>query len=88
MKKVIRLTESDLHRIIKESVRRILRENAWAKYPAEDQANAELDSNMNINTSGEWADAYKRNDPMVKNIGGSTLRDMMNGTLGNNIQPS
>ena len=88
MKQVIRLTESDLHRIIKESVRRILRENAWAKYPAEDQANAELDSNMNINTSGEWADAYKRNDPMVKKIGGSTLRDMMNGTLGNNIQPS
>ena len=68
MKKIIRLTESDLHRIIKESVRRILREGAWDKYPAEDQANAELDSNMNINTSGEWADAYKRDDPMVKNI--------------------
>lgn len=88
MKQVIRLTESDLHRIIKESVRRILRENAWSKYPAEDQANAELDSNMNINTSGEWADAYKRNDPMVKNIDGTTLRHMMSGTLGNNIQPS
>ena len=28
MKKTIRLTESDLHRVIKESVKRILRENA------------------------------------------------------------
>ena len=29
MKKVIRLTEGDLHRIIKESVKRILREDAY-----------------------------------------------------------
>lgn len=29
MKQRIRLTESDLHRIIKESVRQVLRESAW-----------------------------------------------------------
>jgi hypothetical protein len=88
MKQVIRLTESDLHQIVKDTVQRILRENAWGKYPAEDQNNAMLDMNMNDRTDGEWADAYKRNDPMVKNIHGSTLRDMMNGTLGNDIHPS
>jgi hypothetical protein len=31
MKKIIRLTESDLHRIVKESVNRILRENSRRK---------------------------------------------------------
>ena len=29
MKKIIRLTESDFHRIIKESVKRILKESIW-----------------------------------------------------------
>ena len=28
-KKLIRLTESDLHRIVKESVKRVLKENEW-----------------------------------------------------------
>lgn len=87
-KRIIRLTESDLHRIVKESVMKILKENAWGKYPQEDQTEAMYDMNMNDRTSGEWADAYKRNDPMVKNIKGSTLRDMMSATMGNDIQPS
>lgn len=88
MGRIIRLTESDLHRIVKESVNRILRENAWGKYPAEDQSNAMLDMNINTDTDGAWADAYKRNDPMVKNIDGTTLRHMMNRELGNNIKPN
>jgi hypothetical protein len=45
-----------------------------------------LDMNMNDRTSGAWADAYTRDDPMVKNINGSTLRSMMNPTLDDNIR--
>jgi hypothetical protein len=30
MKKIIRLTESDLHRIVKESVNRIIKETNWS----------------------------------------------------------
>jgi hypothetical protein len=80
-KTVIRMTEKDLHNVIKECVVKLLRENAWGKYPTEDQTEASYDDNMNIRTSGEWADAYKRNDPMIKNIHGSTLRHMMNSNL-------
>ena len=88
MKQMIRLTESDLHKIIKEAVKRIIRENAWSKYPEEDQNDAMLDMNMNDRTSGEWVDAFKRGDPMIKNVHGSTLRDMMSANLGNDIQPN
>ena len=87
-KTIIRMTEADLHNIVKESVINILKENAWGKYPTEDQTEAMYDMNMNDRTSGEWADAYKRNDPMVKNIKGSTLRHMMSDTMGNDIHPS
>jgi len=85
-KKTIRLSERDLHNIVKESVMRILKENAWGKYPETDQNEAMLDMNMNDRTSGAWADAYTRDDPMVKNINGSTLRSMMNPTLDDNIR--
>ena len=36
MKKVIRLTESDLHRIVNESVQRILKESEWDTYLQQD----------------------------------------------------
>ena len=39
MKKIVRLTESDLHRIIKKSVNRILRENDITGEPGEDEFN-------------------------------------------------
>jgi hypothetical protein len=48
-KKLIRLTESDLHRIVKESVNRILRENEipndWGEFMSEhpDYANIGID---------------------------------------------
>ena len=87
-KNIIRLTESELHQIVKESVMKILKENAWGKYPQEDQTEAMYDMNLNVDTNGAWADAYKRNDPMVKKIKGSTLRDMMSATMGNDIMPS
>ena len=87
-KNIIRLTESELHQIVKESVMKILKENAWEKYPQEDQTEAMYDMNLNVDTNGAWADAYKRNDPMVKHIKGSTLRDMMSATMGNDIMPS
>jgi len=85
-KGLIRLTEKDLHNIVKESLIRILRENAWGKYPQEDQTEAMYDMNLNTDTNGEWADAYKRDDPMIKKVKGSTLRDMMSDTMGNKIQ--
>ena len=46
-KNIIRLTESELHQIVKESVMKILKENAWEKYPAEDQTEAMYDMNLN-----------------------------------------
>lgn len=33
MKKIIRLTESDLHRIVRESVKRVLKEDMINEYP-------------------------------------------------------
>ena len=86
MKKIIKLTESDLHNIIKESVKRILEGDAWAKYPEEDRFEAELDANLNGMTSGDFANAYTRNDPMVKNVEGSTLRDRLKADMGNDIK--
>lgn len=87
MKQVIRLTEGDLHRIVKETVEKILREgNAWGSYPMEDQNEAMLDMNWNDRSSGEWADAYLRGDPMVQKVKGSTLRDMLKARMGNDIQ--
>jgi hypothetical protein len=48
MKKLIRLTESDLHRIVKESVNRILRE---AKY---DVNSDEWKSNFDLGAEPDW----------------------------------
>lgn len=86
MKNIIRLTESDLHNLVKETLKNILEGDAWGKYPVEDRTEAELDANMNDKTSGEFANAYTRDDPMVKNIEGSTLRDMLKASMGNNIR--
>ena len=43
-KRLIRLTESDLHRIVKESVKRILRENDAAKVAGRKAADAARDA--------------------------------------------
>ena len=85
-KQVIRLTESDIHNIVKEAVKNILEGGAWSKYPDEDITQAELDANMNINTNGDFANAFVRKDPMVNNIHGSTLRDMLKASMGNGIR--
>ena len=86
MKQIKRLTEGDLRRIVRESVEKILEMDAWDKYPEEDQNQAMLDMNFNDRTDGEWANAYTRDDPMIKNIKGSTLRHMLSAKMGNNIQ--
>ena len=86
MRQIIRLTESDLHKIVKESVERILKEGTWDKYPVEDQNEAMLDMNMNDRTSGDFANAYTRDDPMVKKINGSTLRHLLKARMGNDIE--
>ena len=85
MKKIIRLTESDLRRIVRESVERILGEGAFDKYPGEDQMNIALDRNMNTERDTGFAHAYAMGDPIVKNMKGSTMRHMMSDTMGNNI---
>lgn len=84
MKKVIRLTETELHRIIKNSVKRILREGAFDKYQ-DNLSDIELDSNQNLNDLG-FSSAYSQmNDPMVRNVTGSTMRSMMSDTLGSDF---
>jgi hypothetical protein len=45
MKKIIRLTESDLHRIVKESVERILREDVLGNDWREKEDNNEVMNN-------------------------------------------
>ena len=84
--KHIALTESDLHALVKEAVKNILEGGAWSKYPDEDITQAELDANMNDKTNGDFANAYVRKDPMVNNIHGSTLRDMLKASMGNGIR--
>jgi hypothetical protein len=87
MKQIIRLTESDLHQLVREAVQKILREGAFDKYSAQDQMDAELDSNINRLKDTGFAHAYAMGDPMVKNMKGSTMRDMMSDTMGNDIDP-
>ena len=46
MKKIIRLTESDLHKIVRESVKRIVREGDWnTGDPYEDYMDREREEN-------------------------------------------
>lgn len=84
MKQVIRLTENDLHKLVKEAVEKILREGAFDKYQ-NDLMDIELDRNMNVDDTG-FSNAYAQlDDPMVKRVKGSTMRSMMSDRLGNNI---
>ena len=87
MKQIIRLTESDLHKLVREAVQKILREGAFDKYSTQDQMDIALDSNMNTDVDTGFAHAYAMGDPMVKNMRGSTMRDMMSDTMGNDIDP-
>lgn len=60
MKQKIRLTESDLHRIIKKSVNRILRENENLNYVSDDwyeKDDEELDNNPRLMFS-EMCDVF------------------------------
>ncbi len=84
MKKIIRLTESDLRKIIEASVRRVIQEGAFGKYP-KDLMDIELDSNQNVNNLGMASIYSQMNDPMVRNITGSTMRSMMSDRMGNKI---
>lgn len=84
MRKIIRLTESDLKSIIEKSVKRIIREGAYSKYQ-DDITDIELDSNQNINDLGLSSAYSQMNDPMIRNITGSTMRDMMSDRMGNTI---
>ena len=85
MKQIIRLTESDLHKIVKEAVNKILKEGAFDKYPSEDQMNIALDSNMNTQDDTGFAHAYVMGDPMAEKMKGSTMRHMLHNQMGNRI---
>ena len=84
MKQIIRLTESDLRKIIEASVRRVIQEGAFDKYQ-KDLMDIELDSNQNVNDLGMASIYSQMNDPMVRNITGSTMRSMMSDRMGNKI---
>ena len=64
-KQIIRLTESDLHNIIRESVRRVLREEEEPKYT---EADLDKDENGNyIETTKEYTIREKKeNLPGIK----------------------
>ena len=88
MKQIVRLTEGDLHRIVKEAVNRILKEGAFDKYPGEDQMNIALDSNMNTQDDTGFAHAYVMGDPMAEKMKGSTMRHMLHNQMGNRLDDS
>lgn len=54
MRKIIRLTESDLHRIIKESVKKVIKEANWS--------NAITDPGQDVDDDYEddWLTKWKR----------------------------
>ena len=85
MRKPIRITESTLRSMVLEAVRKIISEGAYDKYQ-DDLMDIELDSNMNVNRDSGMASAYAQmNDPMVRNMHGSTARDMMSDRMGNDV---
>ena len=59
MKKLIRLTESDLHRIVKESVSRILRE--VGETPGGQRKLGALQARKIINADGDSVDDFFKN---------------------------
>jgi hypothetical protein len=61
MKQIIRLTESDLHKIVKESVNRIIREwNGDRDVPNEDELWREYDNNPYYETDNDKVDRYHK----------------------------
>ena len=78
MKKTIRLTESDLHRIVKESVNRILRESKYNYYDSSpyDEYN-EFDRNMNDEIE---SDCYEAKFKLTKgDYSKNTINTLLNG---------
>ncbi len=85
MKKIIKLTEKDLHKLVKESVRRIINEEYTTKDQWEDEIKIFMDG---INTGDfiefgensigvEWRQGTNSNDPrfIVFDYGDNRLRD-------------
>jgi len=56
MKRIIRLTESDLHRIIKESVKRILREEDFGSIGGGDMGGSDIGGDVSSGDIGEGVD--------------------------------
>ena len=89
MKQIIRLTESDIHRIVKESVGKILKESSWAD-------GQEMTQAYHITTVGaedsnqEEADfAYQIYDRLTHNemTADEAIRAITNGDLTPDTEP-
>ena len=65
MKKIIRLTESDLHRIIKESVKRILREEDFSSMGGGDIGGGDSVGDMGGGDIGPIEDGVDEESPIA-----------------------
>lgn len=76
MKRIIRLTENDLHSLIADAVRRVVSEGAFDKYAkyndGKDLGNILLNSVYDGDSGMAYAYAHM-NDPMVKRVRSNTL---------------
>lgn len=82
MKKYITITEEKIHSIVDNILKRIVKEGAWDKYQ-DDLMDIEMD---NVQDDMGMARAYSQmNDPMIKYVKGSTVRDMLSPDMGNKL---
>ena len=64
-KKVIRLTEGDLHRIIKESVNKILKENDYIDNYTKSTRNRLANTNLSQYADGDFGGDYEMDDALM-----------------------
>lgn len=86
-KQIIRLTENDLHKVIKESIKKIVKEytqqdidNIWDEYKKSQvvpQDESMYDEVIQTNDSPFAAAYCHTDDPMYKRVKSNTLRGMM-----------
>jgi hypothetical protein len=80
MKQIIRLTESDLHRIVRESIQKILREDGEAGAIG-DANGSGIESSV---TPGSSSDSEDRNGQVLKGSGVVRRKGFMDDALDHN----
>lgn len=78
MKQIIRLTESDLHRIVRESIQKILREDGEAGAGFGDANGSGIESSV---TPGASSDSEDRNGQVLKGSGVVRRKGFMDDAL-------